>query len=192
MDLDGCIDSTQPKARVENGTLIIKAKKKEGSVGLWGSLGKLVDRKGDPKVKARREESIKEKLKQEQEVRLVSMTTKRVWEWRARHGVCISSAHLAACRHSFNANENDASNDKPRSCKAVAVSCSLDFDFFEAPLCCLGSVCCLGGGVPSWAFSSHSRNVVGLLVVLCRVQSHGAEVHQQQTGAVACFHHVHT
>lgn len=68
MDLDGCIDSMQPKARVENGTLIIKARKKEGHVGLWGSLGKPVDRKCDPKVKTRREESIKEKLKQEQEV----------------------------------------------------------------------------------------------------------------------------
>lgn len=68
VDLDGCIDSTQPKARVENGTLLIKARKKEGSVGLWGSLGQPVDRKCDPEVKARREESIKEKLKQEQEV----------------------------------------------------------------------------------------------------------------------------
>eukprot|EP00752_Nemacystus_decipiens_P006509 g5861.t1 len=69
VDLDGCIDSMQPKARVENGTLIIKASKKEGHVGLWGSLGKPVDRKCDPKVKARREESIKEKLKQEQELK---------------------------------------------------------------------------------------------------------------------------
>lgn len=58
----------QPTARVENGTLIIKARKKEGHVGLWGSLGKPVDRKCDPKVKARREDSIKAKLKQEQEV----------------------------------------------------------------------------------------------------------------------------
>ena len=58
----------QPKARVENGTLIIKARKKEGHVRLWGSLGRPVDRKCDPKVKTRREESIKEKLKQEQEV----------------------------------------------------------------------------------------------------------------------------
>eukprot|EP00903_Cladosiphon_okamuranus_P008736 g8368.t1 len=69
LDLDGCIDSMQPRARVENGTLMIKARKKEGHIGLWGSLGKLVDRKCDPKVKARREESIKEKLKQEQELK---------------------------------------------------------------------------------------------------------------------------
>lgn len=69
LDLDGCIDSMQPKARTENGSLMIKARKKEGHVGLWGSLGKPVDRKCDPKVKARREESIKAKLKQEQEVR---------------------------------------------------------------------------------------------------------------------------
>ena len=68
VDLDGCIDAMQPKARVENGTLMIKARKKEGHVGLWGSLGKPVDRKSDPSVKARREESIQEKLKQEQEV----------------------------------------------------------------------------------------------------------------------------
>lgn len=68
VDLGGCIDSTQPKARVENGTLHIKARKKEGSVGLWGSLGQPVDRKCEPEVKARREESIKEKFKQEQEV----------------------------------------------------------------------------------------------------------------------------
>lgn len=46
----------------------IKATKKEGHVGIWGSLGEPVDRKCDPKVKTRREESIKEKLKQEQEV----------------------------------------------------------------------------------------------------------------------------
>lgn len=54
---------------MENGTLIIKARKKEGHVGLWKSLGNPVDRKCDPAVKTRREESIKEKLKQEQEVR---------------------------------------------------------------------------------------------------------------------------
>lgn len=68
VDLDGCIDSVQPRARVDNGTLIIKAKKKEGSNGLWGSLGQIVDRKSTVEAKARREESIKEKFKQEQEV----------------------------------------------------------------------------------------------------------------------------
>lgn len=71
MDLDGYIDAMQPKARVENGTLMIKAKKKEGSTGLWESLGQPVSRKCDPKVKARREESIKEKLKLEDEVSFV-------------------------------------------------------------------------------------------------------------------------
>ncbi|CAM9391980.1 unnamed protein product [Ectocarpus sp. 4 AP-2014] len=69
VDLDGYIDSMQPKARVENGTLMIKAKKKEGSATLWGSLGQRVSRKCDPKVKARREESIKEKLKLEDELK---------------------------------------------------------------------------------------------------------------------------
>lgn len=68
VDLEGCIDAVQPKARVDKGTLIIKAKKKEGSTGLWGSLGQVVDRKSSAEAKSRREESIKEKFKQEQEV----------------------------------------------------------------------------------------------------------------------------
>ncbi|CAM9541458.1 unnamed protein product, partial [Ectocarpus sp. 8 AP-2014] len=69
VDLDGYIDSMQPKARVENGTLMIKAKKTEGSARLWGSLGQRVSRKCDPKVKARREESIKEKHKLEDKLK---------------------------------------------------------------------------------------------------------------------------
>lgn len=70
MDIQGCIDSVKPKARVENGILVIKANKKEGHTGIWGGAGmSCVDRKcSDPKVRIRREESIKEQLKREQEV----------------------------------------------------------------------------------------------------------------------------
>lgn len=68
LDLHGYIDSTQPRARVQDGTLFIKAKKKEGHEGIWGSLGQRVDRRCTPDVKARREESIKEQFKREQEV----------------------------------------------------------------------------------------------------------------------------
>lgn len=68
LDIDGCIDSAQHKARVEKGILVVKLKKKSDNFGIWGSLGQRVDRKCDPKVTARREQSIKEKLKWEEEV----------------------------------------------------------------------------------------------------------------------------
>lgn len=68
LDLHGCIDSSQPRARTERGILIIKAKKKEGHIGIWGILGSIADRKSEPEVRIRREESIKEQLKREQEV----------------------------------------------------------------------------------------------------------------------------
>lgn len=69
LDLHGRIDAVQPKARTEKGILIFKAKKKEGHTGIWGKLGACVDRnKSEPEVRIRREESIKEQLKQEQEV----------------------------------------------------------------------------------------------------------------------------
>lgn len=68
LDLHGCIDSSQPRARTERGILFIKAKKKEGHIGIWGVLGSVADRKSDPEVRIRREESIKGQLKQEQEV----------------------------------------------------------------------------------------------------------------------------
>lgn len=68
LDIDGYIDSAQQKARVEKGILVVKLKKKSDNFGIWGSLGQRVDRKCDPKVTARREQSIKEKLKWEEEV----------------------------------------------------------------------------------------------------------------------------
>lgn len=56
---------------MEKGILVIKAKKKEGSTGIWGALGKRVDRQCAPDVKNRREESIKEHFKREEQVRLL-------------------------------------------------------------------------------------------------------------------------
>lgn len=68
LDIDGYIDFAQHKARVEKGILVVKLKKKSDNYGIWGSLGQRLDRKCDPKVRARREQSIKEKLKWEEEV----------------------------------------------------------------------------------------------------------------------------
>lgn len=68
LDLHGCIDSGQSRARVEKGVLIIKARKKQDNIGTWGLVGTCADRKCDPEVRARRENSIKEELKREQEV----------------------------------------------------------------------------------------------------------------------------
>ena len=68
LDLERCIDPTQNRARIENGTLVMKATKKEGHCGLWGTLGQIVHRKCDSEVKRRREDSIKEQLKREKEV----------------------------------------------------------------------------------------------------------------------------
>lgn len=70
LDLQGCIDSTRPRAWVKEGVLTVKATKKEGHTGAWGSLGSCVDRKCNPDVKIRRDNSIKEKLKYEEEVSL--------------------------------------------------------------------------------------------------------------------------
>lgn len=88
LDIDRCIDSAQHKARVEKGILVVKLKKKSDSFGIWGSLGQRVDRKCDPKVTARREQSIKEKLKWEEEVsddyRASSIDTSYVHQCHAR------------------------------------------------------------------------------------------------------------
>lgn len=72
LDLERCIDTAHTtnnsRARIENGTLVVEMKKKQGFCGLWGKLGQIVHRNCDPEIKIRREESIKEQLKREQEV----------------------------------------------------------------------------------------------------------------------------
>ncbi|CAM9137449.1 unnamed protein product [Choristocarpus tenellus] len=68
VDLHGCIDTTLNRATVQNGTLIIRVKKKKGHTGLWGALGFKARRKGDPKIKERRQQSIHTQQKHEQEL----------------------------------------------------------------------------------------------------------------------------
>lgn len=72
LDLERCIDTTHSnnnsRARIENGTLIVELRKKQGFRGLWGKVGQIVHRNCEPEIKIRREESIKEQLKREHEV----------------------------------------------------------------------------------------------------------------------------